>query len=548
MQEGNRSGDIQFFRIIVKTNKQLKIHHSFILDRPNPEGELNISSVHRATINAFTNIFRKGRLLEEEEFQSLGANLYEVLLANDIGKLLHDLLNENDVNALKEGDILRLELEFEEDENGSKNDTLEYLSWPWEYLYSRQLDRFLSQITQLVLTRRLFLREQTARSLRIKDGEKPKVLLVSASPIDPKDPEKYTQVQIDTILEILKEEANKDKIKLVEPILIASGSGNGQIEINGRTVQMRPATWKSFQNVVAHQTPHIIHFIGHGHFGRAKDQSGKEIGKEMGGLIFLAGDDDNSADWINEERIATQLSRKADLRLVFLQACESGMVGSIANPGPYRAISGVAGKLAAVNIPAVVAMQAKISNKESNRFAKEFYKMLLSSRTIEAAVLEGREMLIKDLGGDWSISKAFGLPVLYLRNPLSRNAKDVNILLAPPIEQHQSINSSSQFFSATQPKTTDQFFSATQPKTTETGNCPCCGKQYRIGISLCGECAIDFFCSVCNTNLLEAIAYRDKVCPNRSCKEPIHYPRPKDMPSAQVDNFSTPNREKTGPL
>jgi len=532
MQEGNRSGDIQFFRIIVKTNKQLKIHHSFILDRPNPEGELNISSVHRATINAFTNIFRKGRLLEEEEFQSLGANLYEVLLANDIGKLLHDLLNENDVNALKEGDILRLELEFEEDENGSKNDTLEYLSWPWEYLYSRQLDRFLSQITQLVLTRRLFLREQTARSLRIKDGEKPKVLLVSASPIDPKDPEKYTQVQIDTILEILKEEANKDKIKLVEPILIASGSGNDrQIEINGRTVQVRPATWKSFQNVVAHQTPHIIHFIGHGHFGRAKDQSGKEIGKEMGGLIFLAGDDDNSADWINEERIATQLSRKADLRLVFLQACESGMVGSIANPGPYRAISGVAGKLAAVNIPAVVAMQAKISNKESNRFAKEFYQKLLSSKTIEAAVLEGREKLIQDLGGDWTISKAFGLPVLYLRNPL----KDENILLTPPLEQHQNMSPSNQFFPPTQPKTTDA-----------PGNCPLCDKTYRVGRSFCGNCTIDFFCSSCSTNLLEAIADKDRVCP--TCKTAIKYPLREEGPSAQVDNFSTPNREKTGPL
>src|SRR5207253_130966 len=73
-----------------------------------------------------------------------------------------------------------------------------------------------------------------------------------------------------------------------------------------------------------------------------------------------------------------------------------------------------ASKLAANNIPAIVAMQYKIENALGNDFASKFYQALIAYRTIEAAVQEGRAQILENIRG-WSVSRAFGVPVLYLR-------------------------------------------------------------------------------------------------------------------------------------
>jgi hypothetical protein len=67
--------------------------------------------------------------------------------------------------------------------------------------------------------------------------------------------------------------------------------------------------------------------------------------------------------------------------------------------------------LAARNIPAVVAMQAKVKNIVANTFATAFYKSLGEQKPIDRAVRAGREAIRE---GPDRVKLAFGVPVLYL--------------------------------------------------------------------------------------------------------------------------------------
>jgi hypothetical protein len=118
-----------------------------------------------------------------------------------------------------------------------------------------------------------------------------------------------------------------------------------------------------------------------------------------------------------------------DLRLVFLQACESALADPRAN------ISGVAMQLAHQNIPAVIAMQAKVQNGVANAFAAKVYSMLSRRLPIDLAVKAGREEIGNIQGLSESQKLAFGVPVVYLSNygglfDRARDAVDPELL--PP--------------------------------------------------------------------------------------------------------------------
>jgi hypothetical protein len=142
--------------------------------------------------------------------------------------------------------------------------------------------------------------------------------------------------------------------------------------------------------------PHVIHFVGHGQY----------VSPEGGQIAFMK--EDRTADWITAKRFATLLLEAFSVRMVFLQACES------AAGDPYHAISGVAQRLAHVNIPAIVAMQYKVKQPHAIEFAREFYKELAAGKSIDVAVQRARGPLSDEKGAS---SHAFGLPVLYQRQP-----------------------------------------------------------------------------------------------------------------------------------
>lgn len=476
-------GNIKLLKLMIGTDNHIRVYHNLKTNLGSHTAEIKPTPLQRATINALTEILREGRLLKQGELRVLGWNLFEVLLNNPIGEIIRNavLAGKGFEDPQDPDRILRLELEFEDNEHRKSSDTQEFLSWPWEYLYDKDFGqgRFLSETTQLVLIRRLFLPDDE-RPFVIENGEKPKVLFVSASP------QGLGAVQGDTILEEFSKEPIKSRINLLEPLLISAGEGfTIQTDKN-----IQPATWQAFRNIVQFKRPHIIHFVGHGRFERGQ-----------GEIAFVQDGQDPTPHWVNQADIANLLTSILDVRLVFLQACESGMVEKFEesgmvekfDTGSYRAISGIASTLAANQIPAIVAMQYEIGNGVSNRFAEAFYSTLLNDKTLEEAVRQGREEILKR---SWSIRRAFGLPVLYLRNSASSS------ILLSPSATGQSHNGA--------PKQQPE----QQPVTLSAGLCPWCNLPYRAGVSRCGQCAQPFFCKVCGSSTIDMIKNNDNFCTN----------------------------------
>lgn len=346
-----------------------------------PKADLVINAVQKSTIDMMVAMLRENRLRDERECQVLGANLWSVLLDNAIGRALHDALRTP-------RQLIRVELEFGGD--------LHWLAgWPWEYLYcpleptDAQTGYFLARRTsRLLLTRQIGLR--TNRALRVEQPPV-KILFVVASPDSSDESEPLAEVQYLRLHEELRDFVTQLEGKIELMTLIAPHKRSKEYTPN----ESPKATYDNFKDVMKTLEPHVVHFVGH---GRCVPD---------GGEVAFVGPD-YKAQWVPGARIAEDLMDLEETRLVFLQACESAL------PDPYQAISGVAMQLAHRNIPAVVAMQYKVENAVASDFARAFYGALVRSRPIDAAVQEARDKIAKHVS-DWAQGRAFGLPVLYLR-------------------------------------------------------------------------------------------------------------------------------------
>jgi len=350
------------------------------------EAPLTIHPLQNQTIEMMVAMLRENRLRDEQEYQVLGANLWTVLLGNEIGKRLHD-----ELQVPKQ--LIRVELEFTGEQGWMAR-------WPWEYLYcplnpsAAQSGYFLARRTsRLLLTRQVGLREGTRRLL--VDRPPVKVLLVVASPDPSDETEALARVQYERLYEALQDFAKPLEGRLegrIELISLIAPHRQSTEYVAGEPPR---ATYQNFLNVMQNRSPHVVHFVGHG-----------KCVKDGGQLAFVG--PDYKAQWIPGATIAEDLQDLEETRLVFLQACESAL------PDPYQAISGVAMQLAHRNIPAVVAMQYAVENAVASDFARAFYGALVESRPVDVAVQEARSNVAGHVG-DWSFGRAFGLPVLYLR-------------------------------------------------------------------------------------------------------------------------------------
>ncbi|WP_409469480.1 CHAT domain-containing protein [Streptomyces sp. HC307] len=139
---------------------------------------------------------------------------------------------------------------------------------------------------------------------------------------------------------------------------------------------------------------HAFHFIGHGGF----DTVGQE------GTLALA-DEDGGTYQLGAEDLAMMLAGHHSLRLVVLNACETGRS---ADRDPF---SSVAGALMRRGVTAAVAMQYPISNRAAVEFSRTFYESLAHRRPVDEAVTEARQAirLAQRRTLEW------GTPVLYMR-------------------------------------------------------------------------------------------------------------------------------------
>jgi ABC-type branched-subunit amino acid transport system substrate-binding protein len=116
---------------------------------------------------------------------------------------------------------------------------------------------------------------------------------------------------------------------------------------------------------------HILHFIGHGKFDRANLE---------GNLIL----EDETNETHNYTANQLSLALHKDIQLVFLNACDS------ARGHPLNSLSNFAYNLARSGVPAIVAMQFKITDDAASELAKTFYERLAAGEAVDDALADAR--------------------------------------------------------------------------------------------------------------------------------------------------------------
>ncbi|WP_129627691.1 CHAT domain-containing protein [Candidatus Oscillochloris fontis] len=137
----------------------------------------------------------------------------------------------------------------------------------------------------------------------------------------------------------------------------------------------------------------VLHYIGHG-------------GLREQGVLLL----DSPAGRLDPTPISqlAPLLAQAQVRLVVLTACQSGMVRQ--QVAPVGVLSGVAPALIAQGVPAVVAMQHTVRQQDANRATRIIYEQLVAGVSLAAAVAAARMALYTEApdGVAWYV------PTLYV--------------------------------------------------------------------------------------------------------------------------------------
>ena len=146
---------------------------------------------------------------------------------------------------------------------------------------------------------------------------------------------------------------------------------------------------------------HVVHYMGHGDFAATQ-----------GGMLLLEDEAGNAVP--TSARAFSHLLRDEPLRLVFLNACDTGATPQLDGLHPF---AGVAAALVANGVPAVVAMQFPITDRAALTFSRVFYARIAAGDAVDVAVAQGRSALYLEAvraggdgaGGEWAT------PVLYMR-------------------------------------------------------------------------------------------------------------------------------------
>lgn len=294
--------------------------------------------------------------------REVGAALFQALFAGQVGQLLASSLG-------MVGDRgLRLRLRFQLDLEDPRLPLLHSL--PWELLYQPDTRDFLA----------LSRRTPVVRSLEIP---RPAAPLALPSP-----------------LRILVVPGFADSLDLEEE---QRQIRNAWKDLPGvEVVCLKAAETTALRQALLGAPFHILHFLGHGELDPATGQ----------GVLFLAGPDGGPVP-LSGEALATLLKDFRALRIVFLNACETGRMPDGAEQDPY---AGLAAALVLGGLPAVLAMQLPIADEAAIVFSRTIYRRLAAGDPIEAAVTEGRQALYvaSPDSAEWAI------PVLFSRIPDGR--------------------------------------------------------------------------------------------------------------------------------
>ncbi len=245
--------------------------------------------------------------------------------------------------------------------------TPELVNLPWEYLYEPSQKRFLALSEDTPVVRYLELPERI-KPVPVKPPVR--VLVVIASPKD--------KAPLDSAREFQKLKGSLEA--LVQ---------NGMVEVD----LLEKPTFKVLLRALKRKPYHIFHFVGHGQF----DDECHE------GLLLFE-DEEGNGDPVSAQALGVLLRDEPSLRLAVLNACEGARVSSC------DLFGGTAQTLIQQGIPAVIAMQAEISDESAQNFAETFYSALATGSAVDAALADVRKIIYGEGSVEW------GTPVLYMRS------------------------------------------------------------------------------------------------------------------------------------
>jgi hypothetical protein len=292
--------------------------------------------------------------------REIGARLYRALFAGQVGDLFSRSL------GLVRGGGLRIVLRFQLDEQDPRLAQLHSL--PWELLYEPGARDFLglNRLTPIV---------------RFLEVPRPAPPLPLPSPlrilVAPAAPDGLASLHLDSERQEIRD--------------AWTGSPGVDVEVFDLTGAA------ALRKVLLGSTFHVLHFMGH---GEADPANGR-------GVLFFAGPDGARVP-VDGETLATSLKDREEIRLVFLNACESGRTPEGTEVDPF---AGVATALVLGGLPAVLAMQLPILDDAAILFSRTVYDRLAAGDPIDAAVTEGRLALhsARSHTIEWAI------PVLFTR-------------------------------------------------------------------------------------------------------------------------------------
>ncbi|MBI1294539.1 CHAT domain-containing protein [bacterium] len=324
---------------------------------------------------ALMEAFRILRQPTSAHLQALGRQLADALLpAGEV----RDLYQRSLGMATASGGGLRLRLRV---------DPPELAAVPWEYAYDQTIDDFVVLNPQVALVR--YLSQPVAPRSVTGVAPLPVLLFVGAPDGD---------VLLDSVGEIqhvLDALADLMPHRVTLEILFAGAGSERQAVVSlvagrrGVHLSPEPATLTALRSALRRGV-RVVHYTGHGYFD-----------PEQGGALLVQ-DEEGGTESVDAHTMARQL-RGSQVALAFLNGCNTAIDGT------EQALMGLAPRLVAAGLPAVVAMQTEIDDRSAIRFAAEFYRSLADGLPLDASVGEGRKAVSRHL-------LAWGIPALFMRS------------------------------------------------------------------------------------------------------------------------------------
>ncbi|MDJ0840670.1 MAG: SUMF1/EgtB/PvdO family nonheme iron enzyme [Acidobacteriota bacterium] len=320
------------------------------------------STAGQGTVPWFRNIQSK----KEEEWTRLSLQRF--------GELLYTALFQGEIKSRYEESLGRVEgkgrgLRLVIKQDPRHPDLARIFSLPWEYLYRPDPPDFLSLSRKSPVVRYPAVpRPEGGNPL----PERLRILALVAAPTD---------------LSELDLEAEREHVR-------AAWCTHPSVKID----YFEHADLPGLRKRLLTCDYHVLHFMGHGGFDQIRAQ----------GLLYFE-NGDGLGDPVSGERLATFLKDFRTIRLVFLNACQTGQNDT----SGVNAFAGVAAALVMGGLPAVLAMQYPVSDRAAIAFGETFYRRLAAGDPVDTAVVEGRLAIhaLDERGTEW------GTPVLYSRVP-----------------------------------------------------------------------------------------------------------------------------------